>query len=174
MLIDRLLEGELDLAFVVGTTVDERFERTHLCDDPFVVISACGAGPDGPSIVGRRARTSAPLIGQNDSSCQARSTAGCGPPGSSRPTCSGPTTTAPCRPWSGWAWAGPCCRSLAVDPTDPDVVVQDLDPPIPPRTISIVRRVGRTLPPAAERFIEIAVEVCAELEAQAWPALAGR
>ena len=46
---------------------------------------------------------------------------------------------------------------------DPDVVVQDLDPPITPRAISLVRRVGRTLPPAADRFVEIALDVCAGL-----------
>jgi DNA-binding transcriptional LysR family regulator len=52
---------------------------------------------------------------------------------------------------------------LAIDPDDPGVVVQELDPPIPPRRIAIARRAGRTLAPAAERFIELAIEVTAEL-----------
>ena len=60
---------------------------------------------------------------------------------------------------------------LAVDTTDPEVVAQQLDPPIPPRRITLVRRTGRTLPPAADRFVELAVEVCAELAGCSRPTL---
>jgi hypothetical protein len=58
---------------------------------------------------------------------------------------------------------------LAFDASDPDVVAQELDPPIPARRISIIRRRARTLPPAADRFVEIASEVCAELGAAGRP-----
>jgi hypothetical protein len=34
-----------------------------------------------------------------------------------------------------------------------------------------VRRTGRTLPPAADRFVELAVEVCGELAGRSRPIL---
>jgi DNA-binding transcriptional LysR family regulator len=52
---------------------------------------------------------------------------------------------------------------LTIDPDDPGVVVQELDPGVPPRRIAIARRAGRTLAPSASRFIELAIEVTSEL-----------
>ena len=52
---------------------------------------------------------------------------------------------------------------LTIDPDDPGVVVQELDPEVPPRRIAIGRRAGRTLAPSASRFIELAIEVTSEL-----------
>lgn len=48
---------------------------------------------------------------------------------------------------------------LAVEADDERLVVQPLDPPIPPRHISIGWQRGRTLSPAAARFVELAQEV---------------
>ena len=53
---------------------------------------------------------------------------------------------------------------LAVDTSDPGIVVSALDPPLAPRTVVLARRRGRTLAPAAERFTELAIAVCAELQ----------
>ena len=52
---------------------------------------------------------------------------------------------------------------LAVEPGDPGVVLRDLVPALPPRHIRIARRRGRTLVPAAQRFVDIASEVCGRL-----------
>jgi len=48
---------------------------------------------------------------------------------------------------------------LAVEADDERLVVRPLDPPIPPRHISIGWPRGRTLSPAAARFVELAQEV---------------
>ncbi|MCU1361762.1 MAG: LysR family transcriptional regulator, partial [Ilumatobacteraceae bacterium] len=53
---------------------------------------------------------------------------------------------------------------LAADMHDPGVTVSFMDPPIPPRVIAMARRRGRTLTPAADRFVEIATEVCRSLQ----------
>ena len=53
---------------------------------------------------------------------------------------------------------------LAVDPTDPGVVMALMESGIPPRVLVLARRRGRTLPPAAERFIELARSVCRDLQ----------
>lgn len=57
---------------------------------------------------------------------------------------------------------------LAVDTTDERVRVLDLVPPIPPRRIAIAWHRDRHRSPAARAFVELAEQVCAELQ----PALA--
>ncbi len=45
---------------------------------------------------------------------------------------------------------------LAIDPHDPGIAVLELDPPVAPRLIQLVRRADRTLPAAAEHFAGLA------------------
>jgi DNA-binding transcriptional LysR family regulator len=162
VLVDRLLDGQLDLAFMVDVGPDERLERTHLLDDPYVLISP-RAAPTARSTVTVGSLADAPLIGEYDSACQAGIDRGLRAAGV-EPTYvfrsnDNSAVQAMVRVGMGQA----VLPALSVESSDPDVVIQDLDPPIPPRTISLVRRVGRTLPPSADRFTEIAVEVCAGL-----------
>ena len=169
VLVDRILDGQLDMAFVVDVGPDERLETTHLLDDPYVLISAKPAQPVR-SAAAVSSLTGAPLIGEYDSSCQAGidrglRSAGVEPSYVFRSN-DNSAVQAMVRVGMGQA----VLAALAVDSGDPDIVVQDLDPPLPPRTISLVRRVGRTLHPAADRFTEIAVEVCAGLAALPCPA----
>ena len=167
---DRILEGQLDLAFMVGTGLDDRFTSTHLLDDPYVLISARGRDPV-PPVVPTVALDGVPLVGEYYSSCQAgvdRSlrAAGIEPNYVFRTNDNG-AVQAMVRVGVGVA----VLAVLAADLTDPEVVAQQLDPPIPPRRITMVRRSGRTLPPAADRFVELAAEVCAELAGRARPTL---
>jgi DNA-binding transcriptional LysR family regulator len=165
VLVERVLDGQLDLAFMLGSELDERLEMTHLLDDPFVLISAkADQSPDAAVSISTLAGS--PLIGEYDSACQAGidhglRAAGVEPSYVFRSNDNG-AVQAMVRVGMGRA----VLPVLAVDATDPDIVIQDLDPAIPPRTISLVRRVGRTIPPAADRFVEIAVDVCAGLRAQ--------
>ena len=53
---------------------------------------------------------------------------------------------------------------LAVDMADKGVVVTRLDPDIAPRVLVLARRRGRTLLPAADRFIDLAAAVCGDLQ----------
>ena len=48
---------------------------------------------------------------------------------------------------------------LAGDADDPGIDVFEIDPPVAPRSIHLTRRTGRTLPPAADTFTQIAVDV---------------
>jgi DNA-binding transcriptional LysR family regulator len=52
---------------------------------------------------------------------------------------------------------------LTVDENDPRVVVRQVDPPLPSRTIVIANHPDRYLSPAAQGFLEIARQVGAEL-----------
>jgi molybdate transport repressor ModE-like protein len=53
---------------------------------------------------------------------------------------------------------------LTVDESDPRVRLVALDPPIPPRRIALAWHRDRHRTPAARAFVELAAEVCRELE----------
>ena len=167
---DRIVEGQLDLAFMVGTSLDERFTSIHLMDDPYLLISA-HTGESKPLVVPTAGLDGVPLVGEYFSSCQAgvdRALRAVGvEPNYVFRTNDNGAVQAMVRVGVGVA----VLPVLAVDTTDPEVVAQQLDPPIPPRRITLVRRTGRTLPPAADRFVELAVEVCAELAGRSRPTL---
>ena len=54
---------------------------------------------------------------------------------------------------------------LAVDPNDPRVSVLEIEPEIPARRIALAWHRDRHRSPAARAFVELAAEVCAEVEA---------
>ena len=56
---------------------------------------------------------------------------------------------------------------LTVDEDDPLTAVVPLSSAVPPRQLGVIWHVDRQLTPAATRFTELAVDVCAELSA-AW------
>jgi DNA-binding transcriptional LysR family regulator len=162
-LVAGLVTGELDLSFVIEQTHDERLELVELVRDRYIVMTRAedatpGARVDAASLHG------APVVGSPEENvCNQIIDRGLGALGVEptyvfRSVDNGAI--------QGMVRAG-LGRSvmpyLAIDPDDPGVVVQELDPPIPPRRIAIARRAGRTLAPAAERFIELAIEVTAEL-----------
>jgi DNA-binding transcriptional LysR family regulator len=168
VIVQRVLEGELDLGFVVGEGFDERLEQVHLLDDPYLLISPRSDRPL-PATFATADLSGGPLVGEAVSSCQAAidrglRSAGVEPTYVFRSNDNG-AVQAMVRVGMGRA----VLPVLAFDASDPDVVAQELDPPIPPRRISLIRRRARTLPPAADRFVEIASQVCADLGAAGHP-----
>jgi len=160
-LLERVLADELDLTFTVDVD-DDRVESERLGYDPFVVLVRAG---DAPGPVATPADVSDhPLIGQPAGNvCQTLierrlRDAGIRPDYVFRSLDNG-AVQGMVRSGMGRA----IMPLLAVDPADPGIEVLPLDPPIPPRTIQLTRRAGRTLPPAAERFTGIAREVGAEV-----------
>lgn len=169
-LVERICSEELDLAFTVDARDGERLQSELLGYDPFVVLVAA----DDP--IGATARpediSDHPLIGQPDTNvCQVLidqrlSDAGVRPNYVFRSQDNG-AVQGMVRSGMGRA----IMPLLAVDPEDPGIRVLPLDPPLASRTIQLTRRLGRTLPPAADRFAAIAREVCAE-RLQPQPAMA--
>lgn len=162
-LVGRLATGEFDLTFLVGDTDAEGLDIVDLMVDPFVLISPAGsaASPVTNSELGQ-----SQLIGQQPNSCQylvdlALRQRGVEPDYVFRSNDNG-AVQAMVRAGMGSA----VMPFLAIDPDDPGIVVRSVVPPIAPRHIRIARRTGRTLVPAADRFVEIARDVCAELAAR--------
>jgi DNA-binding transcriptional LysR family regulator len=156
-LVAQLLSDELDLSFLIGMPDDAAIEAVPLLIDPFVLLSAAS---DTPASVDPSTLRGAPMIGQSPCACQLsidRSLRDYGvEPDYIFRTNDNAAVQAMVRAGMGQA----ILPFLAVDPNDPGVVVSALDPPIPPRVVALGRRRGRTLPPAADRFIELAAEVC--------------
>jgi DNA-binding transcriptional LysR family regulator len=156
----RLGAGELDVSFVVGD-IPEGFESQLLLADPFVLIAPDHEFPSGPVHVADF--VDRPQIGQQDNSCQRLNEAGLraagGEPRYVFRTNDNGTVAAMVRNGMGVA----VLPVLCVEPHDHGVAIHPIDPPIPSRMISIAWRSGRTLSPAAERFIDLASGVGREV-----------
>ena len=156
---ERLASGELDVSFLVGDV--GAFESRDLLTDPFVLIARPGQFPVGPVDVGDL--IDEPMIGQHENSCQLLNEAGLRSAGIDpayvfRSNDNG-TVAAMVRAGMGVA----VLPLLCTEPDDPRTALHPLIPAIPARRISIAWRAGRTLSPAAERFVELADDVGAEL-----------
>ncbi|MCB0999767.1 MAG: LysR family transcriptional regulator [Ilumatobacteraceae bacterium] len=159
-LVAKLLTDELDVSFLVGHWDHEGVETIELAVDPFVLLSPAS---ERHPVVPLAMLSGAPLIGQSPCFCQTLiddrlREEGVEPDYVFR-TNDNAAVQAMVRTGMGRA----ILPFLAVDTNDPGVTVSALDPDVPPRVITIGRRRGRTLVPAAERFVELARSVCADL-----------
>lgn len=168
-LFEGIVSDELDLAFTVDAGPDPRIESELLGYDPFVVVTAAGELP-GP-VATTADISDHPLIGQPSTNvCQLLiderlAAAGVRPDYVFRSQDNG-AVQGMVRSGMGRA----IMPLLAIDPDDPGISVLPLQPPIQPRTMQLTRRAGRSLPPVADRFTEIAREV-AEAVLQPEPAI---
>lgn len=159
---DQLLEGRLDLAFVVSTPgkeLDEALEGVELFADPFCVVARpqdVGAG----AVPAAQLRQS-PLIGEQQSACQRLlddQLAAAGVPANYVLRASDNSAVTALV----GAGLGMAVRALlTVDTNDPRIVVREMDPPLPGRTISLAWPKGRTLSPLAARAVQIAIAITA-------------
>jgi DNA-binding transcriptional LysR family regulator len=163
---ERLAAGELDLSFVVGDAGDlpGDFETRHVLNDPIRLIARPDQFAPGPVRITRL--VGEPLIGQHPCSWQQLSeatmrAAGLEPHYVFRSNDNG-TVAAMVRAGMGVA----VLPLLCTEPEDPRVHLHPLDPEFPGREISIAWRRGHTLAPAAERFVDLAVQVSGEVSAR--------
>lgn len=160
VLEERLASGELEVSFMVGDG-GSAFETRHLLTDPFVLLSRPGQFDPGPVRIADL--VDVPMIGQHLHSCQADNEAGLRAGGLVpsyvfRSNDNG-TVAAMVRAGMGVA----VLPLLCVEPEDTRLALHPLEPAIPERHISVAWRAGRTLSPAAQRFVDLALEVGGEL-----------
>lgn len=55
---------------------------------------------------------------------------------------------------------------LTIDLDDPSTVIVDVDPPLPPRTISVSWHAGRRPSALIDAFVEATLEICAGVAAE--------
>jgi len=161
-LIDLLVDGSVDLAFVVAPVNDDRLVLTPLGSDPYVVIApADDAGP----VISREDLAHRQLIGQiDDDACQRNInqyfwSSEIKPDYAFR-TDDNAAVQAMVRVGMGLA----VMPYLAIDANDPGITVRELSPPMPPRVHFAAQRADRTQAPAADRVIELARDVFRRLD----------
>lgn len=157
-----VLTDHLDLAFTVDNDDDSRITIELLGHDPFVVLAPVDEVTTNR--VTAEELNQRPLIGQPGTAVaqllidHRLIDAGVRPDYAFRFQ-NNAAVQSMVRIGMGWA----VMPSLAVDRDDPGVAFVELDPPIPARAIQLIRRSGRTLPPAADQFRAIARDVAQEL-----------
>lgn len=157
-LVELLIDGAVDLAFVVAPINDDRLVLTPLGSDPYVVIAP--AGDDDDPFIERDDLAHRQLIGQvDDDACQRNInqyfwSSEIKPDYAFR-TDDNAAVQAMVRVGMGLA----VMPYLAIDANDPGISVRELSPPMPPRVHFAAQRADRTAAPAAERVIELARDV---------------
>jgi DNA-binding transcriptional LysR family regulator len=143
---------------------DERMDVVHLFEDPYVVMSPWEPTPD-PRI-DLYTLHGAPMIGDINTSCTIRvqrhlHDLGVVPNYVFR-TNDNTALQAMVR-----AGMGHCVSPLlAIDISDPNILVRAATPTLPSRLLGIAWMSGRTVSPSTERFAQIIRDVCAELVAK--------
>lgn len=161
-LIELLVSGAVDLAFVVAPVSDDRLVLTPLGSDHYVVI---GPADENEPFIDRDDLAQRPLIGQiDDDACQRNInqylwSSDIKPDYAFR-TDDNAAVQAMVRVGMGLA----VMPYLAIDPNDPAIAVRELSPPMPPRQHFAAQRADRTQVPAADRMIELARAVMQRLE----------
>ena len=156
---DQLLDGRLDLAFVVGSPRGA-LDGVELFTDPFCVVARpqdVGEGPVPAALLRERA-----MIGEGqDDTCQRLQDEQLVAVGVRANYVLRVGDDAAVIALVG-AGLGLAVRPLlTVDPHDPRIVVRELDPPLGGRTMSLAWPRGRTLSPLASRAVELALGITA-------------
>jgi len=152
----KVLDGELDVAFIVGTRTGE-LETAVLLDDHFVLVTPAGELPAGP--VRTESLDARPFVGYPSGSCQYNIETGLRDQGAAPTfvfrTMDNGAVTAMVRAGMGWA----VMPLMALDVDDRSIDLHSLVPPVPPRQVCGAWRRDRTLSPIAARLVEIALDV---------------
>src|SRR6266498_1892297 len=156
--------GELDLAFVMDSEVlSDGFKTTELLQDPYVLLVPTGSPLADKQPVPLEDLVDSRFVAHHTMACQqflesSLRRFGFEPHVVLRSSDNGTV--------QGLVAAGlgvAIVPLLTVDENDPKVVVRQLDPPVPARTIVVANHPDRYLSPAAEAFLDTARQVGAEL-----------
>lgn len=163
VLLRRLAERTLDAVFLVDGMCDHPWREIELMVDPYVAMAPAGwISPGQPIALDDIARQ--PLIGQPETDwCHTRvmdaMRAGGHTPRIVFRTADNSTVQAMVRAGRGMAIQPQLC----VDPNDPGVALAPIDPPVPPRRIVLIWRDDPDVPPAVNRFVELALDVARQV-----------
>ncbi len=158
--------GRFDLSFAPLPVLDGPFAVRRVLADPFVCVAPAGAPEVSAGAVSLRQVARLPLIGYTDPDLHDELVRRLRRTGhepsfvfrsNDNPTIQGFVA-------AGLGYA--VMPRLTVDEDDPEVALLPLSSALPARQLGVVWHVDRQLPPTATRFVELAVEVCAELGRQ--------
>lgn len=160
--LPKVVAGELDLAFTCAPTRSD-LEAVTLLDDPYVLVARRGEFPKGPVRV--EELDDLPMVGFPPSCDMNRIeielTALGVRPTNVFQTADNGTVLAMVRAGMGPAVMALLC--VDIEPDDELLEMHALTPALAPRQIELAWSAQRGLSPLAQRFVDLAVEVTAEL-----------
>ena len=162
VLLDAVADGELDVTFT-EVTPEARFQYRRMLDDPFVLVAPAGSDIAGRASVTVDEVTALPLISYRDAVCSTlieQIFRHGDPPTFVFRSDDNPTIQGCVASGIGY-WATPL---LTVDTDDPAVTVIPIDPAPDARHIALAWPASRRSSPAVAEFVDVAEEVCAEVE----------
>jgi DNA-binding transcriptional LysR family regulator len=161
-LLDAVADGELDVTFT-EVAPEPRFHERRMLDDPFVLVAPAGSDIAGRASVAVDEIAALPLIGYRDAVCSTVVEQIFQPGDDPRfvfRSDDNPTIQGCVASGIGY-WATPL---LTVDTDDPAVAIVPIDPAPDPRHIALAWPASRRSSPAVAEFVDVAEEVCAEVE----------
>jgi DNA-binding transcriptional LysR family regulator len=165
-LLSLVESGELDLAFVMDTEVlSDGFKMTELLQDPYVLLLPTGSPLAGKQPVPLDDLVDCRFVAQHTLACQQFLESSLRRHGFEQHVVLRSTDNATVQGLVAAGLGIAIVPLLTVDEKDPKVVIRQLDPPIPARTIVVAHHPDRYLSPAAEAFLDTARQVGAEVGA---------
>lgn len=150
-LIGHLVNGRLDVTFLIGPVVDRRVETREVCRDPFIAMVSVEHDLGGD--VALRDLEGQPLIGHQSCLCHEIVVDGLRAAGVEATFAFRSNDNGAVQAMARAGLGVAVMPLLAVDPADPGVRVLPLRPPLPERQI-LVALPRRGAAPAAARFVE--------------------
>jgi DNA-binding transcriptional LysR family regulator len=163
-LLGLLDSGELDFAFVMESPeVSGSFKTTELLQDPYVLLLPAGSPLAGREPVPLRDLEGLRFVAYHSMACQRHVEASLRRSGIEANVVLRSSDNATVQQLVAAGLGVAIVPLLTVDQNDPNVVVRDTRPLVPPRTIVIANHPDRYLSPAAEAFLETARRVGQEI-----------
>jgi DNA-binding transcriptional LysR family regulator len=158
--------GELDLAFVMDSEVmSDGFKTTELLQDPYVLLVPAGSPLASKQPVPLDDLVDCRFIAQHTMACQQFLESSLRRYGFEQHVVLRSSDNATVQGLVAAGLGVAIVPLLTVDEDDPKVVIRQLDPPVPARTIVLANHPDRYLSPAAEAFLDTARQVGAEVGA---------
>lgn len=171
LLVQRVAEGELDLTFAEEPLPPGNLASRAVLDDPFVLLAPAGSPEAARPTVPLSAVWGLPLIGYRNPTCSNLVHAFEGSPTPPRYVFqSDDNGTIQGCVGAGVGYA--LMPLLAIEVDDPAAIAVHLDAPAPLRRIHVVWSADRPCGPAHTDFVDVAAEVCGELQAAGDAAIA--
>lgn len=166
----RLVErGELELAFTMLPSLEGPFETVELLRDPYVLVVPAGSELGGRTRAGLADLGDLSLIANRVCRSTMLAEGELGQRGVAVDVAFRSDDNGTVQGLVGAGFGAALVPLLAVNPSDERVRVLQLDPEIPRRRIALAWHRDRHRSPAARAFTDLAIEVCAEVEAALVP-----
>jgi DNA-binding transcriptional LysR family regulator len=176
-LLRRVEAGDVDASFVESPITEDPppwLQVRPLLDDPYVFVTAADAPAAGHASITLAEIAEQPLASWGGGNCHNEVMARLGDAAHPPDVVFRSDDNSTVQGIIGAGLASGMLPLLTLDLADPRTTVVPLDPPVPPRRLALGWHAVRRAPAALPALVEIAVDVCRQLEADQQEALRAR